>query len=443
MILANWARGIQLGKRARGPPTWLGGTVPLQAGPCSGDSHRQPDGWHGPAASGAVFRGWPPQDRGHRFRTDPHPSLTDSRGRRNTCAVTEQEASDTSALDPDLARYSRQILFEKLGVEGQRRLGASRVAIIGCGALGSVLANTLVRAGVGFLRICDRDYIERDNLQRQVLFDEDDIAANLPKAEAAAAKLSRINSEVTVEPVVVDVNHSNIEHLTAGADLLLDGTDNFETRFLINDLAVKTHRAWIYGAVIGSTGLCMTIIPNDTPCLRCVFEEAPPPELNPTCDTAGVLASAVNVVASLQAVEAIKLLTGRKDEINRHLVHLDVWSGRLKNMNVQTAYDKGDCSCCKHHVFPYLTGELAGTTTTLCGRDAVQVNLGTPVKINFPTIADKLAAVATGPIRHNRFMLKMDVGDYELTLFPDGRAIIKGTDNPDKARTLYAKYFGA
>ena len=345
-------------------------------------------------------------------------------------------------LDQNLSRYSRQILYDKIGEEGQRRLAASRVALIGCGALGSVLANTLVRAGVGFLRICDRDFIERDNLQRQVLFDEDDIAANLPKAEAAAAKLARINSSVTVEPVVTDVNSGNVERLVEDVELMLDGTDNFETRYLINDLAVKTERPWIYGAVIGATGLCMTIIPQDTPCLRCVFDEAPPPELNPTCDTAGVLATAVNVVASLQATETLKLLVGRKDEINRHLVHIDVWSGRFASMKVQSTREHGDCPCCKRKQFPYLTGELGSTTATLCGRNAVQVHIAQGASIDFTAMEKKLERVASGPVRSNRFMLRARLDGYELTLFPDGRAIIKGTDDPDKARTLYAKYLG-
>jgi len=354
-----------------------------------------------------------------------------------------QQDQDRQPIEPELARYSRQMLFDRIGVEGQRRLGSSRVVLIGCGALGTVLANTLVRAGVGYLRICDRDYIERDNLQRQVLFDEDDIAANLPKAEAAAAKLARINSEVTVEPVVVDVNHTNIDRLADGVGLLLDGTDNFETRFLINDLAVKTRRPWIYGAVIGATGLCMTIIPHDTPCLRCVFEHAPPPEMNPTCDTVGVLASAVNAVAGLQAVEALKLLTGRVEEVNRHLVHLDVWSGRFYNVSVQSAYDKGDCPCCRRGQFDYLSGKFASSTVTLCGRDAVQISMAAPVNIGFSAIAKRLEPVAAGGVHYNRHMLKANVAEFEMTLFPDGRAIIKGTDDADKARTLYAKYFGA
>lgn len=335
------------------------------------------------------------------------------------------------------------MLFEGIGREGQRRLADARVLLIGCGALGTVSANTLVRAGVGFLRICDRDFIERDNLQRQILFDEDDIAANLPKAQAAAAKLNRINREVTVEPVVTDVNHRNIETLAEDVDLLLDGTDNFETRYLINDLAVKTHRPWIYGAVIGSTGLCMTIIPQKTPCLRCVFEQAPPPELSPTCDTAGILAPAVNIVASLQSIEAIKLLIGRDDQINRHLVHLDVWTGRFVNTHVQSARDQGDCPCCKRGEFPYLSGELTSTTTTLCGRNAIQVNLRTARKVSLLAMANNLQAIANQPIQQNQFMLKAHIDGYDLTLFADGRAIIQGTDDPDKARTLYAKYFGA
>ncbi len=338
------------------------------------------------------------------------------------------------------SRYSRQVLFDKIGEEGQRRLASARVVLIGCGALGTVLADTLVRAGVGHLRICDRDYIERDNLQRQVLFDEDDIAANLPKAQAAVAKLRRINSEVTIEAEVVDVNHTNIERLADGAQLLLDGTDNFETRYLINDFSVKTGTPWIYGAVIGATGLSMTILPGDTPCLRCVFEEAPPPEMNPTCDTAGVLASTVHLVAGLQSVEAIKLLIGKKKEINRHLVHLDVWTGRFVNMKVQSAYDDGDCPCCKKREFDYLSGKLGSAAAALCGRNAVQVSaIG---EVDLAAIAEKLRPIASLSVQHNQFMLRVRIDQYELTLFADGRGIIKGTDDPEKARSLYAKYLG-
>lgn len=351
--------------------------------------------------------------------------------------------ADRATIPGELTRYSRQILFEPIGVEGQRRLSAAHVVLFGCGALGTVLANTLARAGVGRIRICDRDFIEVDNLQRQVLFDEDDIAAGLPKAEAAAQKLRKINSTITVEPEVVDVNHTNIERLADGAQVLLDGTDNFETRFLINDFAVKSRRPWVYGAVIGSTGLCMPIIPFDTPCLRCVFEEAPPPEMNPTCDTAGVLGSVVNIVASLQAVEAIKLLTGQANAINRHLVNIDIWSGHIASLNVQSAFDAGNCPCCKRGEFPYLSGQWAGSTTTLCGRDAIQINSIGGRKVDFTAIAEKLRSVAKGAVTHNRFLLKAEVDGHELTLFADGRAIIRGTRDPDRARTLYAKYVGA
>jgi len=334
------------------------------------------------------------------------------------------------------------MLFDAIGPDGQRKLLASRAVLIGCGALGTVVANTLVRAGVGVLRICDRDFIEKDNLQRQILFDEEDIAANLPKAQAAATKLSRINRDVFIEPIVRDVNHTNIENLVEGFDLILDGTDNFETRFLINDLCVRDRRPWIYGAVIGSTGLCLTIVPYETPCLRCVFEEAPPPEMNPTCDTAGVLASAVNVVASLQAVEAIKLLIGRREQINRHLVHCDVWEGRFLNMNVQGAFDQGDCPCCRRRDFPYLEGRLASTSSALCGRNAVQISAAAAGPVNLPAMADKLRSVAAG-VSFNEYLLKARIETFDMTLFADGRAIIKGTDNADKARGLYAKYLGA
>jgi len=350
--------------------------------------------------------------------------------------------SPSANFPSDKSRYSRQLLLPEIGEEGQRRLAASRVVMFGCGALGTVLANTLVRAGVGYLRICDRDFIERDNLQRQVLFDEDDIAANLPKAEAAARKLRSINSETAVEAAVIDVNASNVERLADGMVLLLDGTDNFETRFLINDLAVKTRRPWVYGAVIGTTGLVMPVIPFDTPCLRCVFEEAPPPELTPTCDTAGVLGPAVNIVASFQAVEAIKLLTGKFDEVNRSLLSIDAWTGRVMNLDVRSARETADCPCCKRGEFAYLSGRIGSTTTTLCGRDAVQINVRGAPTVDLETVARKLQPICAGPVRCNRFMLKVEINGHEMTLFPDARAIIKGTHDADRARTLYAKYFG-
>ena len=345
--------------------------------------------------------------------------------------------------DSELARYSRQILFAPMGEEGQRKLMGSRVVLIGCGALGTVLADTLVRAGVGHLRICDRDFIELNNLQRQVLFDEEDVAANLPKAEAAKRKLGRINSTVEVEAVVTDVNYRNIASLCNGADLLLDGTDNFETRLLMNDLAVQTRRPWVYGACVGATGMSMVILPEDGPCLRCVFESAPPPEMNPTCDTAGVLAPVVNRVASHQALEVMKILSGRLDAVDRRLLNFDAWAGRVTHIAMDKAYDEGDCPCCKGKRFEYLDGRLGSSATTLCGRDAVQIFASEGVTVDFSASAEKIKVAVGGEPQFNAFMLKATIEDYELTLFPDGRAIVKGTNSPDQARTVYARYVGA
>lgn len=337
------------------------------------------------------------------------------------------------------------MLYPPIGEQGQQRLGASRVLLIGCGALGTHLADALVRAGVGFLRIVDRDFIEINNLQRQILFDEDDIAAGLPKAEAARRKLTRINTAVSVEAVVADVNYRNIDSLAEGADLLLDGTDNFETRYLINDLAVKTRRPWIYGACVGATGLSMPILPGDTPCLRCVFEQAPPPEMNPTCDTAGILGPTVSLVAARQIVEAIKILTGNLDAVDRRLLQFDAWQNRWVFLNVQRARETGDCPCCHHRRFDYLDGTLAASTTVLCGRNAVQISPSHEkgVRLIFPDIAAKLKAGAATDVRFNAFMLKAHVEGLDLTLFPDARAIITGTQSPDHARTIYARYIGA
>ena len=348
-------------------------------------------------------------------------------------------------LRPDcgLERYSRQILFGPIGEEGQGRLLASRVTLIGCGALGSVLANQLVRAGVGFLRIVDRDYLELNNLQRQMLFDEDDVAADLPKAEAARRKLQRINSSVTIEAVVADVSHRNIERIAEGADLLLDGTDNIEARFLINDLAVKTHRPWVYGACVAARGLSMPIVPNETPCLRCLFEQAPPPELNPTCDTAGVLGPVVSMVASHQAVEAIKILSGRLDALDRRLFSFDAWEGRVVQIPVQRAYDEGDCPCCRRREFEYLDGRQGSRAVSLCGRQAVQVLPRGEGRVEFPALAEKVRGVAGTEPKFNEFLLRFVVGEFEVTVFADGRAIIKGTSDPEEARSVYARYVGA
>src|SRR5215467_832239 len=264
--------------------------------------------------------------------------------------------------DESLERYSRQMRFPGIGEDGQARLLAGHVSLIGCGALGTVLANALVRAGIGHLRLVDRDFIELNNLQRQVLFDEHDVSENLPKAEAAARKLSAINSSVHVEPVVTDIDRTNILDLVRDADLILDGTDNFEIRYLINDVAVKLGKPWIYGGCIGSHGQTMTILPSETPCLRCVFEAAPAPGEAGTCETAGVLGPIVNVIASYQATEAIKILSGRRDRVNRELVYLDVWDNVHRRIKVAPLLGKVDCPCCKHRRFEWLEGDQ-GTHT--------------------------------------------------------------------------------
>jgi molybdopterin/thiamine biosynthesis adenylyltransferase len=340
-----------------------------------------------------------------------------------------------------LDRYSRQIRFPQLGEAGQRALCESRVSLCGCGALGTVLANHLARAGVGSIRIIDRDFIETHNLQRQILFDEEDVALNLPKAEAAARKIRAINSTVRVEPVVTDIDHTNIIDLVGDADLILDGTDNFETRYLINDAAVKLDKPWIYGGVIGSEGQTMTIVPGKTPCLRCLIETAPPPGMTPTCETAGVLGPAVAVIASFEAIEAIKLLSGAHDALNAHLIMVDIWDWTFRQLKVAGLLGKVDCPCCVQRRFEWLDGAMGSHTTTLCGRNAVQVAVRRAESLNFPELAARLEGL--GSVRHNAFMLRFSTEPYEFTVFPDGRAIIKGTNDIAKARTLYAQYVGS
>lgn len=340
-------------------------------------------------------------------------------------------------------RYSRQVLFERLGERGQQRLLDSRVTLIGCGALGSVLADTLVRAGVGFVRIVDRDFVELNNLQRQVLFDERDVAERLPKAEAARSKLSRINSEVTVEAVVDDANSTNIEALIDGVQLILDGTDNFDTRYLINDAAVKHRIPWIYGACVSATGLVMPIIPGDTPCLRCLFEQAPPPELSPTCDTVGVLAPVVHLVAGLQSMEALKILSGNMDAVTRKLTTIDAWTGRIIAMDVGGLTTDHDCACCGRGEYEFLEGQAGQKAAVLCGRDAVQINQPAGRRIDLAELVRKLTAAGFGPVTHNEFLLQARLDGHEVTVFPTGRAIIKGTKDAAAARSLYAKYIGA
>jgi molybdopterin/thiamine biosynthesis adenylyltransferase len=345
------------------------------------------------------------------------------------------------AFDPNLERYSRQMRFSGIREAGQKKLLTARVTLCGCGALGTVLANHLVRSGVGNVRIVDRDFIETHNLQRQVLFDESDVASNIPKAEAAARKLRQVNSAVNIESVVTDINRTNILELCQDADLILDGTDNFEIRYLINDVAVKLNKPWVYGGAIGAEGMTMTIIPGVTPCLRCVFEAAPNPGEAGTCETAGVLSPTIGIVASFQAAEALKILTGQLDKTNRELLCLDIWDNTTRRTKIAKLLGKVDCPCCQRKKFEWLDGAMGSQTTSLCGRNAVQVATNSSHRLNFDDMSKQLSLMG-GKVNFNRFMLKFDVEEFEFTVFPDGRAIIKGTNDIEKARVLYAKYIG-
>ena len=339
-----------------------------------------------------------------------------------------------TSLEPD-ERYSRQVLFQPVGPEGQLRLRAARVAIVGCGATGSALASLLARAGVGTLRLIDRDYVEASNLQRQTLFDESDATESLPKAIAAARRISAFNSQIVVEPHAADLTPATIDSLLRDATLILDGTDNFETRYLLNDFAVKNSLPWIYTAAVGSYAVSLNVLPGTTACLACLFPESPRGNLE-TCETAGILNSAVNLAASISATEAIKLLVGATAQMRRTLLSFDVW--RNEHAEVAAGKPRPQCRTCGLHEFPHLAG--AGRPhITLCGRNSVQIHERLrPVDLG--QMSERLKA--HGTVRHNDFVLKFWREPYEMTLFPDGRAIIKGTTDTAVARSLYARYVG-
>ncbi len=350
-----------------------------------------------------------------------------------------------------LARYHRQMLLPGFGEQGQRRLRQSTALILGCGALGSAAADMLARAGIGRLLIVDRDFIELTNLQRQVLFDEQDVTDGIPKAEAAKRKLARINSEVQVTAVVDDINHRNIEELAAGADILVDGLDNFETRYLANDLAVKTCTPYLYGGAVATVGMAYAILPHkdktkSTACLRCLFEEAPAPGSVATCGTAGVLGPAVSIIANFQVTEALKILTGNRALVNPAMLNIDLWANTLMQLKVDKARDNANCPCCKQRNFEYLDGKAGSSSTSLCGRNAVQLThrqkAGT---LDFDGLAARLGE--HGTVQVNEFILRAEVTengkDFELSVFPDGRAIIKGTGDTAVARRVYAKFVGS
>lgn len=333
-------------------------------------------------------------------------------------------------------RYSRQMLFPEIGPEGQKRLSAAHVVIIGCGATGSALASLLARSGVGALRIVDRDYVEPSNLQRQSLFDESDALESVPKAIAAARQIRRFNSQIAVEGQVADLTPANADMLLGGVDLILDGTDNFETRYLINDYAVKNAVTWIYAAAVGSYGVTMNILPGETACLTCIFPDAPRGTVE-TCETSGILNSAVNLVASIAATEAMKFLVGARAKMRRTLLSWDVW--RNDRAEVSAAHPRAGCRTCGERHFIHLAGE-GRPHITLCGRNSVQIH-ERQRPVDFVEMSARLQPL--GAVRHNEFVLKFWREPYEMTLFPDGRAIIKGTTDTAIARSWYARYVGS
>jgi molybdopterin-synthase adenylyltransferase len=335
-------------------------------------------------------------------------------------------------------RYSRQILFNGIGAEGQRKLRAARVLIVGCGALGSAHAEAVGRAGIGRLRIVDRDFVEPSNLQRQTMFTESDAEKRLPKAIAAANHLREINSDIEIEPHVADVTHSNIEQLIAGCDVVLDGTDNFSTRYLINDACVKHETTWIYGAAVGSYGVTMTIRPHETACLRCVFEEAPPAASAPTCDTAGVIMPIISIVSAVQVTETLKLIMGRVEDLHGSLMQFDVWRNEWRKIAIGAP--NPDCPSCALGKYETLDAISAETAAVLCGRDAIQISPSQPTSINFQSLAERLRPA--GDVKFNEYLLRFKTGPFELTVFQDARSIVRGTDQIATARSLYAKYIG-
>ncbi len=348
---------------------------------------------------------------------------------------TVSELGASLQLDGD-QRYSRQVLFAGIGPEGQQKLAAASLVLVGCGATGSVLASLLARAGVARIRIIDRDYVESSNLQRQVLFDESDAAESLPKAVAAARKIAAFNSQIAVEPKIADLTPANAEALLGGVDLILDGTDNFETRFLINDFAVKHSRPWIYTAAVGSYAVTMNVLPGTTACLACIFPEPPAGSVE-TCDTAGILNSAVNLAASIAATESLKLLVGTPEKMRRSLLSFDLWQNT--QAEVKAANPRPGCRACGQRDFVHLAGENR-PHITLCGRNSVQIHEHQRT-VDLAELSGRLEP--HGSVRHSDFVLKFWRDSYEMTLFPDGRAIIKGTSDPALARSFYARYVGS
>ena len=335
-------------------------------------------------------------------------------------------------------RYSRQVLFSQIGQSGQEKLLDSRVLIVGCGALGASHAEMLARAGVGRLRIVDRDFVEFTNLQRQTLFKEADATERLPKAVAARHRIGEINSEIEVEPLVADVNSSNVESLVDRCDLVLDGTDNFQVRYLLNDACVKLAKAWIYGAAVSSYGTTMTIIPGESPCLRCIFEEIPDAGSSPTCDTAGVIMPIISSVSAIQVAEAIKLLVGDLDSLHRSLIQIDIWQNDWRK--IRLAGRNPDCKACGRNEFEFLDADAVEFSAVLCGRNAVQIAPPRPTRLNLERFAAGMAGL--NGMKVNEYLVRFEADGHEITVFNDARAIIKGTEDVARARSLYARFIG-
>lgn len=351
----------------------------------------------------------------------------------------------------DRQRYQKQMLFSGIGSEGQQSLQQARVLLVGCGALGCVVADLLVRAGVGLLRIVDRDFVELSNLQRQSLFTEADVRDHLPKAVAASARLGQVNSTVEVEPIVADADFSNLPGLAKDVSLILDGTDNFEIRYLINDVALQQNTPWIFTGCTGSSGQIMPVLPGNGPCLRCLMPHAPPPGTTETCDTAGVLGPAIGVISSLQAALAIRILVQGPEKIVPRMTVVDVWEGHFREVSVAHLTEQAQCPACHEGERLWLNGAGRSSTTTLCGRNAVQISPAEPLKIPLPELGRRLQA--SGEVLTTRFLVRLTPSDpiksdddtettAEITVFADGRAIIRGTSDPAVARTLYSRYIG-
>jgi len=335
-------------------------------------------------------------------------------------------------------RYSRQVLFSDIGEAGQERIRSSQIAIVGCGALGSVSAEMLTRAGVGKLRLMDRDFVEESNLQRQSLFTEQHVTEGVPKAIAAERALRAINSEVAIEGVITDVSWENIEGLCQNHEIIVDGTDNFETRFLINDFAVKHRIPWVYGACVGSYGVAFAFEPGTTACLQCLLGGPPDVGTSETCDTVGILGPVVHVIAAYQVTQVLRILTGQSP--SKKILQVDVWNGTWQTLGAGGAHHQ-QCPCCQHHKFRFLEGEEHTQMTRLCGRNAVQVSPQNKTHPDFHDLSRRLGK--SGQVNFNQHMMRIRIESYEIALFADGRSIIRGTDDVSEARAVYAKYIGS